>query len=469
MIIENAILVSVDNAELSSNTFTIPEGVTSVCIGAFKDCTSLSTITIPKGVTYIGAGAFKKCTNLSTITIPKGVTYIGNQAFYGCSSLSAITLPAGVTSIGNEAFYGCSSLSAITLPAGVTSIRNGAFHNCTGLSTIFIAADDEAEFNRIKALLPLELQNLAYPDYRLEKIAEEITKPLSYNPDGILDTDVHEQLESLLDEGTKTLARYSGTPQYGQKKKIWDSSIVKMQLNLGNIDTALAYAQENPVLNDEAIELLALELFGIDPEVFQSKFTNWPDKYRAMIDLFKNHYQNEHISLLLTQCVLTVVNKELPSLDQTLEHLKLDDFNSDEAKIRFDKCVPLSVIRDCTEEAIRDMNLEDDKKTELLEQMNQLPLMSLKDMHALFQTQPLKGAFEANQHFGTANLLPFETVYSIPVASEPTPLDSILPSTNMAPTLRSFGIFAAPDNHEQNPPELLSVKAENQDSNPKVT
>ena len=176
----------------------ISNSVTSIRVGAFYDCSSLTSITIPNSVTSIGSYAFDSCSSLTSITIGNSVTSIGDDAFSDCyrlvevynlSSLNitkgsednghvgyyaldiytdkntpskltkendfvihtegnvktlvgyfgdrtSIEIPNSVTSIEDLAFMGCRSLRSITIPNSVTSIGYGAFYDCSNLKTI---------------------------------------------------------------------------------------------------------------------------------------------------------------------------------------------------------------------------------------------------------------------------------------------------------------------------------------------
>jgi hypothetical protein len=143
----------------SLTSITIPNSVTSIGDSAFWGCTGLTDITIRNSVTSIGNFAFGGCTNLTSITIPNSVTSIGAWAFSNCTGLTDITIPNSVTSIGERAFWSCTGLTSITIPNSVTSIGERAFDGCDQLEAVVIDSDNESDVERIKGLLPANLQS----------------------------------------------------------------------------------------------------------------------------------------------------------------------------------------------------------------------------------------------------------------------------------------------------------------------
>lgn len=85
----------------------IQDGVTSIGVCAFQECSSLASITISNSVTSVLSFAFASCSSLTSITIPKDVTSIGNSVFQNCGKLANVTM-AGETppAIGTSVFYG---------------------------------------------------------------------------------------------------------------------------------------------------------------------------------------------------------------------------------------------------------------------------------------------------------------------------------------------------------------------------
>ena len=106
---------------------TISEGVTSIGIFAFDRCSSLTNINVSdnnRNYSSIDGVLFNKDKTeiikypegkeSKSYKIPNSVTSIVYGAFRNCSSLTNITIPDSVTSIGNYAFASCSSLTNIT-------------------------------------------------------------------------------------------------------------------------------------------------------------------------------------------------------------------------------------------------------------------------------------------------------------------------------------------------------------------
>ena len=119
-------------------SYTIPDSVTNIGDGTFKNCDSLTSVTIGDSVTSIGDSAFDNCDSLVSVTIPDSVTSIGDSAFEYCESLASVTIGDSVTSIGDSAFGRCDSLASVTIGNSVTTIGWRAFEYCYSLTSVTI-------------------------------------------------------------------------------------------------------------------------------------------------------------------------------------------------------------------------------------------------------------------------------------------------------------------------------------------
>jgi hypothetical protein len=150
------------------NTYSIPDGVTTIGGDAFNAHFEMTDVTIPATVTTIGQSAFHytgektsltvtfsgtsklntieksafQQSGLSSITLPSEITTIGAQAFRNCQKLQAINLPSSLTSIGSEAFNLCKSLQNVIFdfdnPYTQLTIGGSAFYNCKLTNTIIL-------------------------------------------------------------------------------------------------------------------------------------------------------------------------------------------------------------------------------------------------------------------------------------------------------------------------------------------
>ena len=125
----------------TAESYSIPQGVSSIGNSACSNCLSLTSISIPDSVTSIGDQAFAVCSSLTSINIPDSVTSIGDYAFSNCGALTEISIPDSVTSIGNSAFVRCGALTEISIPDSVTSVGSNPFSRCEKLTKIKVSPD----------------------------------------------------------------------------------------------------------------------------------------------------------------------------------------------------------------------------------------------------------------------------------------------------------------------------------------
>lgn len=138
---------------------TVGNGVTSIGDGAFYRCTALESITVDEdnasymsidGNLYSKDGtvliqyAIAK-TNTSFI-IPNSVTSIGDGAFRNCTNLTSVTIHVGVNSIGAYAFEYCTSLTKVTFKntAGWWYAASPTATSGTAISSAFLSVQNKA-------------------------------------------------------------------------------------------------------------------------------------------------------------------------------------------------------------------------------------------------------------------------------------------------------------------------------------
>lgn len=104
---------------------------------------NITEANLPNEITIIGKGAFKDCISLKSINLSESVTKIGNDAFKGCISLQSVNIKKNVTEIIKGAFKGCKSLINIRIPQKTTKIGKGVFTGCTLLQSIEVCPSNQ--------------------------------------------------------------------------------------------------------------------------------------------------------------------------------------------------------------------------------------------------------------------------------------------------------------------------------------
>lgn len=161
-------------------SYTIPSGVSSIAIDAFKSNRNLMTINIPSSVKTIEGNPFLECTNLEKIVvddnnsnfssldgvlfnkqkteilayprnkaeksynIPTSVININSKAFYKCQNLSSVVIPNSTTNLERYGFKGCTNLVSLTIPMSVTIIGKSIENRCEYLNEFFIDENDRS-------------------------------------------------------------------------------------------------------------------------------------------------------------------------------------------------------------------------------------------------------------------------------------------------------------------------------------
>lgn len=113
-------------------SITVPEGITTIGTAAFAGCTQASSITLPDSLVTIEDRAFM-CSidganrSLTSLTIPENVETIGASAFYGYKALATVTVESTVLEEPGDAAFGKDAMSAYSGPqtVGDVTVQNG--------------------------------------------------------------------------------------------------------------------------------------------------------------------------------------------------------------------------------------------------------------------------------------------------------------------------------------------------------
>lgn len=124
-----------DNQVITSVDFSNATYLETIGLDSFNGCTALQgELILPESVTSIGRGAFRNCPLLQSVDIQANTEKITEQAFYNCAELESIVLSNSVTLIEGYAFANCPKLSYVEIPASVERIYKTAFKNDSNIS-----------------------------------------------------------------------------------------------------------------------------------------------------------------------------------------------------------------------------------------------------------------------------------------------------------------------------------------------
>ena len=161
-----AIAKEVFKGNTALQSVVIPDEVTSIGAGAFRECSNLSMVHLPDKLLTMEAntfyhcneirsiyipgklkectandyadegGPFAKCDNLKQVIFDKELKQIPSHLLCKCTGIEEVTIPEGIIGIGWMAFAKCSNLKKVDISDDVTSIGACAFANCSELTTL---------------------------------------------------------------------------------------------------------------------------------------------------------------------------------------------------------------------------------------------------------------------------------------------------------------------------------------------
>lgn len=149
-------------------SITVPEGITTIGTAAFAGCTQASSITLPDSLVTIGDRAFM-CSidganrSLTSLTIPENVKNIGASAFYGYKALATVTVESTKLDKPGDAAFGNSAVNAYATTTTITDAESGITYEDVTVGTQFYTPNNaikelfENEYNcYLGDLTPLE-------------------------------------------------------------------------------------------------------------------------------------------------------------------------------------------------------------------------------------------------------------------------------------------------------------------------
>ncbi|MBD5559109.1 MAG: leucine-rich repeat protein [Clostridia bacterium] len=117
----------------------IPEGITAIASGAFRDRKQqIEEVIVPEGVRELRPHTFARCRSLHKVVLPSSLQSIGPGAFQDCENLPSIEIPPQVKRLRSNTFDGCQALWNIKLPDAMMEIEDGSFRNCRSLRSIHL-------------------------------------------------------------------------------------------------------------------------------------------------------------------------------------------------------------------------------------------------------------------------------------------------------------------------------------------
>ncbi len=118
-------------------TYQVPQDVKEIARESFSANKLITELSLPEGLESIEIGAFAECSSLRKINIPQSLTTLSDEALKG-TAITSIVLEGALESIGASALDSCTMLQKVVLGSNISEIEEFVFAHCPSLSEIHV-------------------------------------------------------------------------------------------------------------------------------------------------------------------------------------------------------------------------------------------------------------------------------------------------------------------------------------------
>jgi len=267
----------------------LPVSASSIGVGAFLICGSLTSVSISASITYIGHSAFAGCNAKINVDAanPKysskeGVLYNKTQTMLiqcPTSKSGSFVIQSTVDSISNNSFNSCKLLTSISIPSSVVSIGDYAFSGCSGLTSITvhsipvsISTSDlynvlyGVNLNACILNVPFGTKSLYQSDNKWSNFVNIVE-----NPNGLI-LETNKLILSSL-SGSSDSVKITSTEVW---TSVSDQSWIQVSPQSGSGNETIICTAEANSTTDNRIALVTVSAAGFQPQILQVIQTGLP-------------------------------------------------------------------------------------------------------------------------------------------------------------------------------------------------
>lgn len=116
----------------------IGEKVKRISKGLYNSNWGVKDVVFPPNVETLDTAAFFDCRNIESVYLPDNIRFIEPATFDECRNLKEVHWPLGLERVSENAFRWCAALKMISLPEGTKIVESDAFSVCSGVTSIYL-------------------------------------------------------------------------------------------------------------------------------------------------------------------------------------------------------------------------------------------------------------------------------------------------------------------------------------------